>query len=194
MLVGNDIKNEITSIINESVKVKNGVATLGNDIQKAIDIIVDCYKKQGKVIVCGNGGSAADAQHMVGELVGRFKMERRALPCIALTTNTSTITAWSNDYGFETIFERQLEALGNKGDTLVAISTSGNSKNVIKAIQKAKEMNIKIIALLGNEGGKIKNFADLNIVVKSNDTPRIQEAHIMIIHILCELIEKTLFK
>lgn len=183
----------IKPIIDESIKVKESVYELTDDIQKTADSIINCYENKGKILICGNGGSAADAQHMAGELVGRFKLERKPLACIALTTNTSIITAWSNDYDFDSVFERQVEALGNKDDILIGISTSGNSKNIINAMKKAKEMNMKTVSLLGNKGGEIKKLADVSVIVKSNNTPRIQEAHIMIIHILCELVEKRFF-
>lgn len=185
----------IKTIISESIKIKEKVANkLIPDIEKAIGLIIECYSNDGKLLICGNGGSAADAQHMEGEMVGRFKMERKALPCVALNTNSSSLTALSNDYGVESVFERQVEALGRKKDILIGISTSGNSKNVVKAMIKAKKMGIKTIGLVGSGGGQIKELADLSLVVDSNDTPRIQEAHIMIIHIICELVEKSLFK
>jgi len=141
------------------------------------------------VLVFGNGGSAADSQHMAAELVGRFRKERKALPAIALTTNTSTITALSNDYGYDVSFKRQVEALGKKGDVAVGISTSGTAKNVTCALKKAKDAGLLTVALTGKDGGEIKSIADLSLVVKSDNTARIQEAHILIIHILCELIE-----
>ena len=163
-----------------------------NLIGKTAETILRALKTGGKVIVFGNGGSAADSQHMVAELVGRFKKERAAIPAIALTTNTSILTALSNDYSYDISFSRQIEALGKKGDIAIGISTSGMAKNVTEAIVKAKKMGIGTIALTGKGGGAIKDMADLAIVVKSNDTPRIQEAHILIIHILCELIEDNL--
>jgi len=184
----------IKSIIEESIRVKESVLNeLVDNINDIANIIIGCYNKGGKLLVCGNGGSAADAQHFAGELVGKFLKERKALPCIALSTNTSIITAWSNDFEYDSVFSRQVEALGNKRDILIGISTSGNSKNIIDAMKKAKEMDIYTISLLGNKGGLIKDFADSNIIVSSSNTPRVQEAHILIIHILCELIEKRLF-
>ena len=161
-------------------------------IEKAAGNIIGSLEAGGKVIVFGNGGSAADSQHMVAEFVGRFKKERRAIPAIALTTNTSTITALSNDYGYEISFKRQIEALAKKADIAIGISTSGMAKNVIDALREAKKRGLATIALAGKDGGKIKSIADLAIVVTSNNTPRIQEAHILIIHILCELVENNL--
>lgn len=189
-----NIKTLIKSFVDESVEVKIRVKnTLTEDIIKTVEIISNCFKVGGKILVCGNGGSAADAQHMAGEFVGRFKLERKALPCIALTTDTSILTAWSNDYSYDTIFERQVEALGNKNDLLIGISTSGNSINIIKAVDKAKVLGMRVIILSGRDGGKLKDKSDVNLIVNSHNTPRIQESHIMIIHILCELVDKKLF-
>jgi D-sedoheptulose 7-phosphate isomerase len=142
-------------------------------------------------LIAGNGGSAADAQHFAGEIVGRFKKERKGYPAIALTTDASIITSWANDYDFNTIFSRQIEALGKEGDVFLGISTSGNSKNIIEAVKKAKEMGIFCICLLGKDGGELKNLTDLSIIIPSDNTPRIQECHIMIIHIICEELEKS---
>lgn len=146
-----------------------------------------------KLLVMGNGGSAADSQHFVAEIVGRFKMERRALPAIALSTDTSILTAVGNDYGFDSVFRRQVEALAAPGDVVVGISTSGNSPNVLKALELARQKQCRTVGLLGKDGGSIKPACDLALVVPSNDTPRIQEGHGMIIHIVCDLVEKTLF-
>ena len=146
-----------------------------------------------KLLVMGNGGSAADSQHFVAEIVGRFKMERRALPAVALTTDTSILTAIGNDYGFESIFSRQVEALAAPGDVVIGLSTSGNSPNILKALNAAREQGCRTIGLLGKDGGSIKAACDLALVVPSTDTPRIQEGHITIIHIVCDLVEKALF-
>jgi D-sedoheptulose 7-phosphate isomerase len=146
-----------------------------------------------KLLVMGNGGSAADSQHFVAEIVGRFKMERRALPAIALSTDTSIMTAIGNDYGFESIFSRQVEALAAPGDIVVGLSTSGNSPNVLKALDEAHRLGCRTIGLLGKDGGSIRTACDLALVVPSTDTPRIQEGHITIIHIVCDLVEKKLF-
>ena len=162
------------------------------DITKIADLIVTSYKKGGKLLIAGNGGSAADAQHFTAELVGRFIKERKGLPAIALTTNSSNVTAIGNDYGFEHVFERQVEALGKKEDVLVVISTSGNSKNLIKAVEKAKLQGLTTIALLGKEGGKLKGMCNHELIVPSMDTQRIQEMHILIIHLVCGIIEDSL--
>jgi D-sedoheptulose 7-phosphate isomerase len=146
-----------------------------------------------KLLVMGNGGSAADSQHFVAEIVGRFKMERKALPAVALSTDTSILTAIGNDYGFESIFSRQVEALAKPGDIVVGLSTSGNSPNVLKALNAAREQGCRTIGLLGKDGGTIRSICDLALVVPSTDTPRIQEGHITIIHIVCDLVEKKLF-
>ncbi|ACX71924.1 phosphoheptose isomerase [Methanocaldococcus vulcanius M7] len=162
-------------------------------LKKAIEVIYNALKNGNKILICGNGGSAADSQHFAAEIVGRFKLERKGLPAIALTTDTSILTAIGNDYGFDKIFERQVEALGKEGDVLVGISTSGNSENVIKAVNKAKEMGIYTIGLLGKGGGKLKDIVDLALIVPSNNTARIQECHLTIYHVICEEVEKRLF-
>ncbi|MAH43076.1 phosphoheptose isomerase [archaeon] len=162
-------------------------------IANIAEAIINCYKNDRKVLICGNGGSAADAQHIAGELVGRFKMERKALPCIALTTDTSIMTAYANDYSFDDIFERQVEALGENGDLLIGLSTSGNSSNVVKALSKAKAKGLTTIGLAGETGGKIKNMSDITFLAPTEDTPRIQECHITALHIICNLVEKELF-
>jgi D-sedoheptulose 7-phosphate isomerase len=156
-------------------------------------MLTDTLGKGAKLLVMGNGGSAADAQHFAAEIVGRFKLERRALPAVALSTDTSILTAIGNDYGFEAVFSRQVEALAAPGDMVVGISTSGNSPNVLKAFQVARERGCRIVGLLGRDGGSIKGACNLALVVPSDDTPRIQEGHIAIIHIVCDLVEKALF-
>ena len=155
-------------------------------IEEASKMLVETLKNGNKVLLCGNGGSASDAQHISAELVGRYKKERRGLPAIALTTDTSALTAISNDYGFDRIFDRQVEALVNEGDLLIGISTSGNSLNVLSAMLLAKEMGAKTLGLSGKGGGKLNYACDVNLVVPSEDTPRIQEMHILIGHILCQ--------
>ena len=176
-----------------SADLKKKVAdTLSGDILEVANCIKACLLKGGKLILMGNGGSAGDSQHIAAELVGRFKKERRAMPAIALTVDTSSLTALGNDYGFDAIFERQLEALGHKNDAVLGISTSGNSENVVRALKKAKAIGAETIGLVGNDGGKIKEIADLSIIIPSNDTARIQEVHITIGHIICELIEEDL--
>ena len=156
-------------------------------------LISEALKGGSKLLVMGNGGSAADSQHFVAEIVGRFKMVRRALPAVALSTDTSILTAIGNDYGFEFIFSRQVEALAVPGDVVVGISTSGNSPNVLKALNTAKARGCYTIGLLGKDGGSIKAACDLALVIPSADTPRIQEGHATIIHIVCDLVEKALF-
>ncbi len=159
-------------------------------IKKAGTLCLNALKNKHKILIAGNGGSAADSQHFAAELTGRFKKERLSLPAIALTTDTSALTAIGNDYGYEYVFSRQLEGLGNKGDVFIGISTSGNSENIIKAFTKAKEKGLKTITLLGKNGGKMKNTGDINIIIPSNDTPRIQEMHIMSLHMICAIIDK----
>ena len=156
--------------------------------------IASCLKNGGKILVCGNGGSAADSQHFAAELTGRYKKERKALAAVSLTTDTSILTAIGNDYGFERVFARQVEALGKKGDVLVALSTSGTSPNILAAIEAAKKAGMAVIGLTGAEGGKMKGACDICICAPSQNTPRIQEAHITIIHIICELVENEFAK
>jgi len=167
---------------------------LFSQISKAVQIITRAYKNNKQTLWCGNGGSFSDCLHAVGELVSRFKLERRALPAITLGAELATSTAIANDYDFKNIFSRGVEAFGKKGDVLIGISTSGNSENIIQAVKQAKKQKIKTIGLLGKHGGKLKNLVDLSIIIPSDNTPRIQEMHILIIHIICELIEKTLFQ
>jgi D-sedoheptulose 7-phosphate isomerase len=156
-------------------------------------LFVEAFRCGRKLLVMGNGGSAADAQHLAAEIVGRFRRERRALPAIALSTDTSILTAIGNDYGFESVFRRQVEALAVEGDVVVGISTSGSSPNVLSALRRAREMGCRTVGLLGRDGGAIRGLVDTELTVPSPDTPRIQEAHITIIHILCELVEQGLF-
>ena len=153
--------------------------------------IVKTLDSQGKILICGNGGSAADAQHFAAELTGRFESERRALPAIALSTDTSALTAIGNDYGFERVFARQVEALGTSNDLLIAISTSGNSPNVLRAIEKAKEKKMSTIGLSGKSGGEMNRLCDINLVVPSDSTARIQEMHILTIHTLCAIVDEV---
>jgi len=162
-------------------------------IGAAVSLIVKTFKTGNKLLIMGNGGSAADAQHFAGEIVSRFRMERPALPAIALSTDTSIMTAISNDYSFDNVFSRQVEALGTPSDAVIGISTSGNSINVLKAFEVARKRGCSTIALLGNDGGMIKTLCDISIIVPSQDTPRVQEGHITIIHIICDLIEQALF-
>ena len=165
---------------------------LSPHIDKSINLIIGCLKKGNKIILFGNGGSAADAQHIAAEFIGRFNINRKSLPAIALTSNSSTITALANDFSFDTIFSRQCESLVSKDDIAIGISTSGNSLNVEKAIITCKNKGAITIALLGNNGGSIKNYVDLPIIVNSSSTPHIQEIHRMIYHIICEIVENEL--
>lgn len=166
---------------------------LADKIGLAVDMLVDTLQNGRKLLIMGNGGSAADAQHFAAEIQGRFKMERRGLPAIALTTDTSILTAIGNDYGFQHIFRRQVEALAKEGDIAIGISTSGSSENVLAALVCARELGCRTIGLLGRDGGTISQVADLHLTVPSHDTPRVQEGHITIIHIMCDLTEKRLF-
>jgi len=182
--------------IRESVQLKNRVAEeLSEKIIEVAQALARCIKDGGKILLCGNGGSAADAQHLAGELVVRLSSDytRSALPAITLSSNDYVLTACANDFGFEQVFSRQIEALGKPEDVLLCISTSGNSPNLIKAAEKAKEKKMKTLGLLGKDGGKLNSLSDLSIIVPSDNTPRIQETHICVCHILCELIEKELF-
>jgi len=184
------MQNKISQAIKGSIAVKESVAeSQVLNIESAAKAIIVSLNKGGKVLIFGNGGSAADSQHFAAELVGRFKKERKALGAIALSVDTSALTAIANDYGYEATFARQIEALGKTGDIAFGISTSGNSKNVITAVKKARELGLKTIGLLGADGGALRKECDISIVVGSKDTPRIQESHITIIHILCELID-----
>ena len=162
-----------------------------NYIYTGCILSMETMKAGKKILIFGNGGSAADAQHIAAELVGRYKTERRGLPAIALTTDTSALTAIANDFGYKRVFERQVEALANEGDLLIGISTSGNSKNVNNALKIGRELGCKTMGLSGKDGGEMNALCDLNIIVPSDDTPRIQEMHIMIGHILCQAVDST---
>tara|TARA_B100000902_G_C26975827_1_gene747733 strand:- start:101 stop:688 length:588 start_codon:yes stop_codon:yes gene_type:complete len=178
---------------NEHTEVlKNTQLIIKEGIKLSSEIITKSLKKGGTIFWCGNGGSAADSQHIAAEFVGRFKKNRKPLRSIALTTDTSILTCVSNDYSFEEIFSRQIKALGRKGDVLVAITTSGNSKNVKQGLIQARRMGLKTIGLLGKNGGSCKNYTDVPMIIPSNNTARIQEIHILIEHLLCEIIEHKL--
>jgi D-sedoheptulose 7-phosphate isomerase len=186
---------EIELHLLESAEIKRQTATkCAASIAQVGVIIAGAFSAGGKLLLCGNGGSAADCQHMAAEFVSRLsrQFDRRALPALALTTDTSFLTALSNDYGFEGVFERQVEAFGNAGDVLIAISTSGNSPNVLRAVEAAKRKSIRTVALTGNSGG-LATLADVAISVPSTNTQYIQETHIAVEHVLCELVESTLF-
>lgn len=180
------IINELQShleTINEVIK------TMSEPLEKASSLAVDTLKNGNKIILFGNGGSAADAQHIAAELTGRYKTERRGLPGLALTTDTSAITAIANDYAYDRIFDRQVESLAQKGDLLIGISTSGNSKNVINAFKIGIEIGCKTLGFSGRDGGKMNEYCDVNLIVPSNNTPRIQEMHILFGHTICQIID-----
>jgi D-sedoheptulose 7-phosphate isomerase len=178
--------------IHESIAVQVELAKVGvREIVLAGRKIADCLQIGGKLIVFGNGGSAADSQHIAAEFVGRYRVDRKAIAAIALTTDSSTLTSISNDYGFENTFSRQLEAIGKPGDVVLAISTSGNSPNVLRAVEVAKELGLLTVGLSGRSGGKLGGYVDLCLRVPSDSTPRIQEAHSLIIHILSGIVENA---
>ena len=178
--------------IQHAVEALRALAGEGAAVEAAGRTIVESLRGGGKLLVLGNGGSAADAQHIAAELVGRYLKERRGLAAVALTVNTSTLTAVANDYGYERIFARQLEALGRPGDVCLALSTSGNSPNVLAAAKLARELGMKVIGMTGRSGGQLKGACDLCIRVPSDETPRIQEAHILVGHVLCDFVEREL--
>jgi len=187
---------KIKTIIANSINVKNKI--LADDkllqiVKDCVSVIVTAFQKGNKVLFCGNGGSAADAQHLAAEFSGRFYIDRNALPAEALHCNTSYITAVGNDYGYDVIYSRMIKGIGNKGDVLVGLSTSGNSKNIISAFETAKEKEMITIAFTGESGGKLKKLSDFLINVPSDDTPRTQESHIMLGHIICQLVEEIYF-
>ena len=169
--------------------IEKTIETMQSHVYTACIIATETIKNGNKILLFGNGGSAADAQHIAAELSGRYKTERRGLPGIALTTDTSVLTAVGNDYGYDRVFDRQVEALAREGDLLIGISTSGNSKNVLRALSLGSNMGCKTIGLSGGDGGAMNEFTDVNLVVPSDDTPRIQEMHIMIGHIICQAID-----
>lgn len=184
------MEDNIKALFNKNIELHQIVKEqLVSQIAQAADLIIEAYQKGNKLLLCGNGGSAADAQHIAAELVGRFKKERRGLAAIALTTDTSIMTAVANDYWYDLLFARQVEALGEKGDVLIGISTSSNSTNVIRAVETAKFKGLKTIGFLGGDGGKLKDLVDLALIVPSPESDRIQEVHILIGHIICNLID-----
>lgn len=186
----------VKAIINASIKVKQDIlqdADLLLSIEKAVFVILTALKSGNKILFCGNGGSAADAQHLAAEFSGRFYQNRKALPAEALHVNTSYLTAVANDYSFDVVYSRLVDGIGNPGDVLVGLSTSGNSKNIINALETASTKNMSTISFTGATGGKMKDISDILINVPSTDTPRIQESHIMIGHIICQLVEEKYF-
>ncbi|MGB9765984.1 MAG: D-sedoheptulose 7-phosphate isomerase [Sulfurihydrogenibium sp.] len=187
------LENEIIQIFEESARLKKDfVYEYAEDIVNLGILIARRLKLGKKVLICGNGGSAADSQHFAAEIVGRFEKERKGFAAIALTTDTSALTAIGNDYGFEKVFSRQVEALGNQGDILIGISTSGNSQNVIEAVKVAKELGIFTVGFLGKDGGKLKDLVDKAFIVRSNNTARIQEVHLTLEHSICKVIDMYL--
>jgi len=184
------LENEIISIFEESANLKKEfVYEYAEDIVNLGILIGKRLKLGNKLLICGNGGSAADSQHFAAEVVGRFEKERKGFSAIALTTDTSALTAIGNDYGYDKVFSRQVEALGQKGDILIGISTSGNSKNVIEAVKVAKGLGIFTVGLLGKDGGQLKDLVDKAFIVRSNNTARIQEVHITFIHAICRVLD-----
>ena len=182
--------------IEQSIDIKQNLINIYPEILKSIDVVYKALKGKNKVLFCGNGGSAADAQHLAAELLIRLrpKINRRSLPAISLAMDTSTLTACGNDYSFKEIYSRPLQSLGNKGDVLIVISTSGNSENIISVLKESKKKRIKSIGFFGNSGGKAKKFCDINLIVPSNVTARIQECHIFLGHYILESVEKRIFK
>ena len=180
------IKDEFLSHL-ETINIV--IETMEEKLEFASKLAVETLKNGNKILLCGNGGSAADAQHISAELTGRYKCERRGLPAIAITTDTSALTAIGNDYGYDRVFDRQVESLANKGDLIIGISTSGNSMNVIKALKLGRELGCKTLGFSGRDGGAMNDVCDVNLVVPSNNTPRIQEMHILFGHTICQIID-----
>ncbi|WP_108927244.1 D-sedoheptulose 7-phosphate isomerase [Leptospira johnsonii] len=192
-----NLKEIASKQIEDSIETKKAVLdTLLPEIEEAGRIASEVLKKGNTILFCGNGGSSCDASHIAAELVVRYKSgnERRALPAISLSADSAVLTACSNDYGYEFVFSRQVEAFGKPGDLLVGLSTSGNSKNVIAALEAAKKAGMKTISFLGGDGGKMKGMADLDLIIPRKETARIQESHILIGHILCSIVEYELFQ
>lgn len=191
-----DLNSMFSAYVNEAIVAYDALksdTSIARDLHSVLDSCITAYRSQRKILIAGNGGSAADAQHFAGELVSRFYFDRPALAAIALTTDTSILTAIGNDYGFEDVFSRQVQALGQAGDLFIAISTSGNSPNILKAIEQAKSQGLTVVGLTGRSGGKMKALCDICLCVPSDSTPRIQECHLLIEHSLCACIEESLF-
>jgi D-sedoheptulose 7-phosphate isomerase len=192
--VDQKMTDRIVALANASIEVKyRFFAESANDVARAAMMLIEAIQAGKKLLLFGNGGSAADAQHIAAEFVNRFQMERRAIAAIALTTDTSTLTSISNDSSFEFVFSRQLEALGHAGDVAIAITTSGNSPNILRGVEAARQLGLRTIGLLGRDGGQVKSLVDLPLIVEHHSTSRIQEVHITIGHILCDLVENGLF-
>lgn len=184
------IKHEFSEHLKASNRTMDAIS---KSIEIAAKLCIDSLRNSNKILIFGNGGSAADAQHIAAELVGRYKTERKGLPAIALTTDTSAITSIANDFGYSTVFDRQVEALANKGDVVIGISTGGSSANVVSALKLANELGCKTIGFSGKDGGQFNTLCDINLIVMAEDTPRIQEMHILIGHIICQLIDLEFF-
>ena len=184
------MKDTIKNEFDEHIKTANLLYSLTDDLETSAQLCIDCLKNNGKILIFGNGGSAADAQHIAAELVGRYKTNRKGLSAIALTTDTSSLTAIGNDFGYKHLFDRQVEALANKGDVVIGISTSGRSENVIRALKLASELNCITIGFSGQNGEEMTEICNVNLIIPSKDTPRIQEMHIIIGHIICHLIDQ----
>ena len=186
----------IKNIISDSINVKESILhddELIGRVQKVADVVAKCFQEDGKVLLCGNGGSAADAQHIAAELSGKFYLDRPPLPAEAMHVNTSYITAVANDFSYNEIYSRYIQGVGKKGDILIGISTSGNSENIVKAFEAAAKIGVLTIGLTGKSGGAMKKFSDILLNVPSEDTPRIQESQILLGHIVCEIVERKLF-
>ena len=190
------MQESIINLINESVKTFTNISKDQHQvvlIENITNTILNAFKSDNKLLLCGNGGSAADAQHIAAELSGRFEIDRKPLNAEALHVNSSFVTAVANDYGYEEIYSRMVEAIGKNGDVLLALSTSGNSKNIIRAIEKANSLGLITIGFSGNDGGAMQNLCKYNLIIPSDNTARIQEAHILVGHIICKLIEQKMF-
>ena len=187
-----DFSSNLDRAINDSLRTQESLRNLEGEISRAADLIDQCLRAGNKLLVCGNGGSATDASHFATELVVRFAKDRRALPAICLTGDCGILTAAGNDYGFNEIFARQVAAFGVSGDVLICLTTSGKSKNLIRALEEAKRRKLKTIAFLGRDGGSTVGIADVDVLVKSDSTARVQEAHQLLLHVLCEIIESRL--
>ena len=190
------MKESIINLINESVRTFTNISKDQHQVVLIEDVtntILNAFKSDNKLLLCGNGGSASDAQHIAAELSGRFEIDRKPLNAEALHVNSSFVTAVANDYGYEEIYSRMLEAIGKNGDILLALSTSGNSKNIIRAIEKANSLGLITIGFSGNDGGAMQNLCKYNLIIPSDNTARIQEAHILVGHIICKLIEQKMF-
>ena len=188
------VEETIRGLIADSIAAKEGLGAETGQIVATAEILIEALRAGKKILVCGNGGSAADALHMAGELVGRFAAERKGLPCIALTANVATLTAWSNDYEYDTVFARQVEALGGPGDVLVGITTSGESPSIVRAFEAAARQGLACVALNGRDGGAVGRLDGVTgVTVPAHNTQRIQECHILVIHAWCSLIERELF-